>query len=38
MATIDGRSDDGTPLAKGVYYYQIRSSDGLEVGRFVILR
>jgi len=38
VATIDGRSDDGTPLTEGVYYYQIRSIDGLEVGRFVILR
>jgi PKD repeat protein len=35
---IDGRSDRGTALASGVYYYRIESSAAGATGRLVIMR
>ena len=35
---LNGRGDDGSVLTAGLYFYQIRSPDGLRVGRFVITK
>ena len=35
---LDGRRDDGRPLASGVYFYRIQSPEGARTGRFAILR
>jgi hypothetical protein len=35
---IDGRDADGVPLASGIYFYRILSSDGPREGRFTILK
>src|SRR5947199_87218 len=37
VVAFDGRASDGGRLRDGVYYYQIRSPDGLQRGRLVIL-
>jgi hypothetical protein len=35
---FDGRGDDGAPLAAGVYFYSVRTSEGEYRGRFMIVR
>jgi PKD repeat protein len=35
---IDGRSDNGSRLASGVYFYRIDAADGESTGRFAILK
>jgi len=35
---VDGRDENGAPLAAGVYFYRIVSVDGAVNGRFVLLR
>jgi hypothetical protein len=35
---MDGRSDDGSTLSSGIYFYRIVSVDGIAKGRFVLLR
>jgi len=37
VVAFDGRASGGDRLRDGVYYYQIRSPDGLQQGRLVIL-
>jgi len=36
--TFDGRGDDGAPLRGGVYFYRIRSAEGMKAGRLVIMK
>jgi hypothetical protein len=36
--TVDGRNDQGSRLASGVYYYRVRSVDGISKGTVVILK
>ncbi len=36
--TIDGRAGDGRPLASGIYYFRIESAEGVEQGRFTLLK
>ncbi len=36
--TIDGRAGDGTPLASGIYYFRIEAVEGVEQGRFTLLK
>jgi hypothetical protein len=36
--TIDGRSDGGSMLSAGIYFYRIVSVDGVATGRLVLLR
>ena len=38
VIAFDGRGDDGARLRSGLYFYRIRSADGLRSGRFVIAR
>jgi hypothetical protein len=35
---LDGRRTDGSRLGAGLYFYQVRSSDGLRTGRFVVMK
>jgi hypothetical protein len=35
---IDGRSDTGTPLASGIYFYRVETSEGSVEGRLSILK
>ena len=35
---IDGRDDDGSPLATGVYFYRVETPDGSSEGRFVVAK
>jgi hypothetical protein len=35
---IDGRSDNGSRLSSGVYFYRIDAADGQSTGRFAILK
>jgi len=35
---IDGRGERGETLTSGVYFYQIKSADGVRTGRFAILK
>ena len=35
---VQGRDPAGRPLASGVYFYRIQTSDGIVVGRFSILK
>ena len=37
FVAFDGRNDDGGRLPGGIYYYQVRSPDGVHNGRLVIL-
>jgi hypothetical protein len=36
--TIDGNDLKGTPLASGVYFYRVKSADGMLTGRLTIAR
>jgi hypothetical protein len=36
--TVDGRNEQGNRLASGVYYYRVRSVDGITKGTFVMLK
>jgi hypothetical protein len=36
--TIDGRNEQGNRLASGIYYYRVRSVDGVSKGTFVVLK
>jgi len=36
--TFDGQDDDGVRLREGMYFYRIRSAEGLNAGRLVIMR
>ncbi len=36
--TVDGRNDQGNRLASGVYFYRVRSVDGVSKGTFVMLK
>jgi hypothetical protein len=38
VVAIDGRGDDGARLGSGVFYYRIRSADGLRQGNFLIMK
>jgi len=35
---IDGRSDAGTRLASGIYFYRIEAPDGAATGQFAIMK
>jgi flagellar hook assembly protein FlgD len=35
---IDGRTDQGTRLSSGVYFYAIESSEGSRRGRLTVVR
>jgi len=35
---IDGRTDTGTPLASGIYFYRVETPEGSAEGRFSILK
>ena len=35
---IDGRRDDGQPLASGVYFFRVAAREGSEAGRLTILK
>jgi parallel beta-helix repeat protein len=37
-ARLDGRGDDGAPLEAGIYFYRVRSVDGVRGGKFVVVR
>lgn len=37
-ARFDGRGDDGAPLEAGIYFYRVRSVDGVRGGKFVVVR
>jgi PKD repeat protein len=37
ILTVDDRGDNGARLDSGIYFYRIRSADGLEQGRFLIM-
>jgi hypothetical protein len=37
-ATLDGRDNEGRPLASGVYYYRLESPDGVSKGAFTVLK
>lgn len=36
--TVDGRGRDGRALASGVYFYRVESAQGVDAGRFTILK
>ena len=36
--SVDGRDDQGVKLASGVYFYRIESAEGIDGGRFTILK
>jgi len=38
VARVQGRDSAGRPLASGVYFYRIQTTDGIVVGRFSILK
>ncbi|HYQ88774.1 MAG TPA: T9SS type A sorting domain-containing protein [Candidatus Binatia bacterium] len=38
QVAIDGRGDQHAPLASGVYFYKVETSDGAVTGRFTILK
>lgn len=35
---IDGRDDAGRPMASGVYFYKVETSEGSRVGRAIVLK
>jgi flagellar hook assembly protein FlgD len=35
---VDGRSDAGTPLASGVYFYRIEAAGAPKEGRLTVLK
>jgi hypothetical protein len=35
---FDGRSEDGSPLASGVYFYRFQSRERTQTGRFAVVR
>ena len=36
--TVDGRDDQGNRLASGVYFYRVKSVDGVSKGAFTVLK
>ncbi len=36
--TVDGRNEQGSRLASGIYYYRVRSVDGVSKGAFTVLK
>src|SRR6185503_47843 len=38
VVSLDDRGDDGGRLGSGVFYYRIRSADGLSKGTFLIMK
>jgi flagellar hook assembly protein FlgD len=35
---IDGRDETGNPLASGVYFFKVETSEGSKVGRATVLK
>ena len=38
IIALDGRDDRGAMLPAGVYYYRVRTAEGSQTGRFLLLR